>query len=110
LVEVSGTDSLAERARRAAGELLPVDHGALIALVAETGKTAAKYENHCSLVWRDAGVVLGYLSLIAEALDLAFCPLGLTGHDFVAPIAPPGVLEGVGFALVGGRRQASSES
>jgi hypothetical protein len=110
LVEVPGSTALAERARLVAGELLAVREGVLIALVAESGKTAAKYENPGSLVWRDAGVVLGYLSLLAQALGLAFCPLGLTGHDFAEPIAPQGVLDGVGLAVVGNRPQASSGS
>lgn len=101
LVAVGETDGLASKARAAAGDLLAVGEGVLIALVAEPGKTAAKYLNHGSLVWRDAGVVLGLFSFITAALGLAFCPLGLTGHDFIAPIATEGVLEGVGLAIVG---------
>jgi hypothetical protein len=66
-------------------ELLPVidiQEGIAIRLVAEHGKTSAKYENAASLVWRDAGVLIGHMSLTAEALACNFCPLGITGHEW----------------------------
>lgn len=102
LVDVPGSTDSAEASRDAAGRLVDLGQGTLIGLVAEPGKTAAKYENHETLVWRDAGVVLGYMSIIAEALGLTFCPLGITGQpyltDYLSDAAP---LQAAGLAALG---------
>jgi hypothetical protein len=83
--------------------LVELGFGTLVSLVAEPGKTAAKYANHESLVWRDAGVVLGYMSLMAEALKLSFCPLGITGRPYVTDCLPnASTLQAVGLAVLGG--------
>jgi SagB-type dehydrogenase family enzyme len=103
LVQILDTHGNAAQVRRTAAKLVEVERGVLIALVAEPGKTAAKYENPESLVWRDAGVVLGYLSIVAEALGLAFCPLGITADEYLAHLSPtPGGLHGAGVAILGG--------
>lgn len=60
--------------------VLPATSATLLILAAEPGKTAAKYEAAESLVWRDAGVLLGFLAVAAEALGLNYCPLGVTGE------------------------------
>lgn len=72
-------------------------------LVAEPGMYAAKYQACESLVWRDAGVLVGYLSLVAEVLGLDFCPLGSTGGSALGYLDQQPQLLGVGVALVGGR-------
>lgn len=102
LTEVCGSEGSAHRTNSAAADLIDLGRGALLMLVAEPGKTAAKYENPDSLVWRDAGVVLGYMSLVAQALGLAFCPLGLTGHPHgIEDWAEPGRLQAVALAVLG---------
>ena len=102
LVELPESLSAARRARLMANELTPLHAGVLLALVAEPGKTGAKYEHHESLVWRDAGVVLGYMSLVAEALQLSFCPLGLLGDiNFGLTTAVPVQLIPAGLAVLG---------
>lgn len=101
LVEVRGSEAAAAGARASAGELVPLERGVLLALVAEPGKTAAKYSNHESLVWRDAGVVLGYMSLVGEALGLSFCPLGITGDVHVRALNAGERLMGTGLAVLG---------
>ena len=82
LREVACSDNAASLARAKAHQVVPLNRGTLVALIAEPGKTAAKYERYESLIWRDAGVVLGYMSIVAQALGLSFCPLGLTGHPY----------------------------
>ncbi|MFJ4452640.1 nitroreductase family protein [Pseudomonas sp. NPDC089392] len=69
--------------------------------VAEPGKTLSKYQDGCSLVWRDAGAILGIMALTATAQGLNFCPLGITGEPWASALADQGKLAGVGLALLG---------
>lgn len=101
-VVLPGSMQSADAARCLAHELVLTTHATLIALVAEPGKVAAKYEAPESLIWREAGVLLGYFSIAAEALGLAFCPLGITGESVVGrALDEQGRLRGVGLALLG---------
>lgn len=110
LAEVPGSQGTVTTSRAAASEVVPVGQGVLLALVAEPGRTAAKYENHETLVWRDAGVVLGYMSIAAEALRMSFCPLGMTGQSCVLQGWANGdALWAVGLALLGGPADNSSK-
>lgn len=84
-------------------EVLSAQDGKLLLFAAEPGKTAAKYESPASLVWRDAGILQGGLALVAEALGLNFCLLGITGDPWIAHLSEEGKLRGVGVALVGSR-------
>ena len=45
-------------------------------MIAEPQKTLSKYTDGASLVWRDAGVLLGNLALVASYLNINFCPIG----------------------------------
>ncbi|BEP40853.1 nitroreductase family protein [Variovorax sp. V15] len=81
---------------------VPCQQGTLIMLVAEPAMTSAKYEDAASLVWRDAGILQGYLSLAAQALKLNFCLLGATGEPWASRLVDKPGLYGVGMALVGG--------
>lgn len=80
-----------------------MQNGELIILVAEPGKTQAIYHDADSLIWRDAGVLLGYFSMIAPLFNFNFCPLGLLGESFAKSLDKQGRLHGVGCALLGGR-------
>jgi len=75
----------------------------LMLLVAEPGMTASKYEDSASLVWRDAGVLLGTFAMAAEALSLNFTPMGVTGEPWASQLLPGAPLAGVGAAFVGAR-------
>lgn len=83
-------------------QTLPSEQATRLLLVAELGKTAAKYQHGESLIWRDAGALLAVMAVVAEALDCVLCPLGITGEPWASRLAPPGVLTGVGLVLVGG--------
>lgn len=104
LKELPNTEDSALRTLSSAGQLLNVGQGTLLTLVAEPGKTAAKYSAHESLVSRDAGVVLGYMSIVAEALRLPFCPLGIVGHEGLLRALPGtyGQLLPMGLAVIAG--------
>lgn len=86
-----------------ASQLVEIGDGTLLLLLAEPGKTECKYLNASSLVWRDAGILLGHLGLVAEALDLNFCCLGITGEPWASEFDLHNRLRGVGLAVVGSR-------
>ena len=101
LVCLVNSENNSRALRTSANMVLSTSNASLLALAAEPGKCAAKYEAFESLVWRDAGVMLGYLSVCAEALGLACCPLGITGDPEIAGLDEQGRLRGVGLALIG---------
>jgi SagB-type dehydrogenase family enzyme len=102
LIELPGSTDSAAVAREVTNRIIDLGQGVLLGFVAEPGKTATKYENPETLVWRDAGVILGYMSVVAEALGLAFCPLGTTGRPYLTDYLTDAVtLQGVGMAVVG---------
>ena len=89
---------------QAVTQVVEPEAGTVLLFVAEPGKTYAKYECGDSLIWRDAGVLIGHMALVAEALDLNFCPLGITGEPWISRLADQHQLVGVGAALLGSRR------
>lgn len=100
LVDLPDSERSCSSALQEASKLMPMGNATLVLLAAEPAMYAAKYANHESLVWRDAGVLLGYLSLTATALGLIFCPLGLTGEVALKALDSQGKLAGVGMAAV----------
>lgn len=101
LEHLEKTDAALANVRSMLENLVPLGDATILLFAAEPGKTAAKYADACSLIWRDAGVLLGHLSLAAEALSLSFCPLGITGDEWAKKLNQQGYLAGVGMALVG---------
>ncbi|OEZ49280.1 hypothetical protein JAB1_24700 [Janthinobacterium sp. MP5059B] len=75
----------------------------MLLFVGEPGKTAAKYANPCSLIWRDAGNLQGFIALAAEVLSLGYCQLGITGEQWARKLDEHGHLVGVGVGLLGVR-------
>lgn len=82
-------------------EVLDAPDAVRLLLLAEPGKTFAKYAEGSSLIWRDAGALLGIMSLTAQGLGLNFCPLGITGEPWASSLANQRELVGVGLALLG---------
>ena len=89
--------------RAAMHKVIDAPSATLLLFVAEPGMTESKYENATSLVWRDAGVLLGMFALASEALSLSFSPMGVTGEPWAGRLVPGAPLGGVGAAMVGGR-------
>lgn len=87
-------------------QVLDGDKATRILFLAEPGKTLGKYQNGCSLVWRDAGTLLAVMALTATAQGLNFCPLGITGEPWASTLADHGKLAGVGLALLGSATRA----
>ncbi|TDT92029.1 nitroreductase family protein [Pseudodesulfovibrio indicus] len=82
-------------------DVIPIQNGTILWLAANFEKTRAKYHNADSLVWRDAGVLIGHMALVAEALSLSYCPLGITGEPMVSELLSSTGLVGVGGAVIG---------
>ncbi len=102
LHDIPGASELFAQFDQQCEATLRIGQGTRLLLAAEPGKTFAKYEQGESLIWRDAGVLLAMMAMVAEALGCAFCPLGITGEPWASHLAPTGILSGVGVALLGG--------
>lgn len=87
-------------------QVLDGDEATRILFLAEPGKTLGKYQDGCSLIWRDAGALLAVMALTATAQGLNFCPLGITGEPWASALADQGKLAGVGLALLGSAARA----
>jgi SagB-type dehydrogenase family enzyme len=85
--------------------ILSPGSGTVLWLVADRQRTLSRYEHGDSLIWRDAGALLGTISIAAEALALNCCAYGITGNSWVAEILPPTRFVGVGGCVVGARRK-----
>ncbi len=77
-----GADVYLERLIEVNGAEAP---GAAMVLVASFSRTLARYPTGSSLVWRDAGVMAGYLHLSASSRGLASCILSPVGVAFPKP-------------------------
>jgi len=61
---------------------LETRNGTVIWFVADLARSAARYRNPESLAWRDSGVLLATIGLVAEGMRLECCGLGL--HDILS--------------------------
>jgi SagB-type dehydrogenase family enzyme len=101
LVDVEDGSISVASARLAVNPAVAVGEGTLIWLVAEPGRTAAKYENGEGLIWRESGAILSQLGLVSSLLGLHYCSLGLTGSDWMEQSGQLQLFRGVGLAIVG---------
>lgn len=102
-IEIPRPESLAELKSEANG-VVPLQGGILFCLAAQVSVLSSFYQNPESLVWRDSGIILGTMALVAESLSLNFCPLGITGEPHVSSaFRSVGILECAGLAIVGSR-------
>jgi hypothetical protein len=80
------------------------NRGTVIWLLAQPARTARKYRHPESLIWRDAGILIGTIALVAEALGVACTPLGPTGEPWLSrALGAQGCLAGLGGVLLGRR-------
>lgn len=83
-------------------QVLPIQQGTILWLGCQSSRTESAYRFSESLLWRDAGVLLGVMALVAEGLGLAFCPLGITGEPHLSGLfKSKGHVEGFGGAILG---------
>ena len=100
LVPLTFLDDLRELAHTSE-EILPGARGTAIVLLGDLARVAATYDNPDTLLWRDAGALLQTLFLAATAFRLAFCPLGILGHEVVRALGLEQRLTAAGVALIG---------
>jgi hypothetical protein len=103
LIEQQGTEAASCELRQQVSQAINPGKSTLILLAAEPGRYCLKYENFESLIWRDAGAMIGATAIAAHALNLTYCPLGLTGESAVALMQSQGKLLGVGAAAIGSK-------
>jgi len=91
--------------RRSANEFFNIGEGLLLLFLAHRPFITRYYESPDSLVLREAGVLLGTLGLVAEALEFSFCPLGTTAEDWLIRLLGCGeqFMIPAGAAVVGRR-------
>ncbi len=95
---------LVRQLRSDVAKVLDPQQGTVLMFAGDTEKVGSHYEHGESLLWRDAGVLLGGASIVAEALELSFCPLGLTGQRSIPGIFPgEDRFMGLGGLVVGSR-------
>lgn len=101
---VDSVDSkLLRKALAETNECLHIGKGTVFWFLADVAKTAAKYAHPESLVWRDSGALLATISLVAEAMKLRSCGLGIHETPSLRKIfkLPPSVV-GVGGCIISG--------
>lgn len=84
-------------------KILPRQEATVLWFGAQFERTLARYENGDSLVWKDTGTLTATFCFVAEALDLNFCPLGITGEPYLSQCLQTEKVIGVGGAYVGSR-------
>ena len=82
-------------------EVLPLNNGCIVWFAAQFDKTLSKYQGGESLVWLDAGCLLATTYMVAEALGLNCCAIGITGEPYISRMlcAAP-LIEGVAGCLI----------
>jgi SagB-type dehydrogenase family enzyme len=68
---------LLQRAVKETETCLRLAKGTVLWFFADVAKTYAKYHNPESLIWRDSGALLAIVNLVADALALESCGLGI---------------------------------
>lgn len=83
--------------------VVPTRRAVMVIIIGFPERTSRFYTAPESLLWRDAGALLGVMSVVASGLKLAFCPLGITCEPYVSRLlGSRGRALGFGGALVGG--------
>jgi SagB-type dehydrogenase family enzyme len=81
--------------------IIPI-HGATILIYgADYGKSNKYYKHFESLIWRDSGCILMMNYLIASALGIGCCGLGITCEPFLSELLCTKMIVGVGGVLLG---------
>lgn len=91
------------RAYNAFSDILDPQRGDILLYFSDSEIINSCYNFGESLLWRDAGVMLGGMSLVAEAIGLAFCPIGTSGRDSLRQVFNDDRFVALGAAVLGAR-------
>jgi SagB-type dehydrogenase family enzyme len=84
--------------------------GTVLWHAAQPARTMSRYSNGSSLVWRDAGALVAMTAIVAEALGLACCPIGITGEPWLSrALNSSSAVLGVGGCVVGDRSDKANQ-
>jgi SagB-type dehydrogenase family enzyme len=98
------SDSLLEHFLDSIDDVVNAENATIVWLAAQFDRTLSRYQNGESLVWRDSGVLLATVGLVAECLDLNCCAVGITGEPFIsAMLKSKSKVIGIGGILLGRR-------
>jgi len=94
-------DRILRKALREIDRCLRVGKGTVLWFFADIAKTAGKYVNPESLIWRDSGALLATFLFVVEGMGLQACGLGIHDTPSLRKIftLPPTVI-GVGGCIV----------
>jgi len=81
--------------------LVATGEGTVFWFAAHYLRTLAKYRHPESLIWRDAGVLLGTICFTAEALGLNCCPCGFIGDAWISELFEDEQIGGAGGCIIG---------
>jgi SagB-type dehydrogenase family enzyme len=82
-------------------KVLDYEIGTILIFGAYLKNIKAKYEHPENLVWRDSGAYYASTYLVAEALDIGCCGLGIIFEPFLSNILKNKITYGVGGVVLG---------
>ena len=65
-------------------EIIHIKNATLIWFVAHASRTNSKYDHAESLIWRDAGALIGNIQMVCTALRLNSCGIGTLGEPYIS--------------------------
>ena len=83
--------------------VVPPQQGTVLCFAAEPARSASRYDNCESLVWRDAGSLAATVHIAAEALSLNCCVFGPLFQSWISHTLPRSGFIGMGGVIVGQR-------
>ena len=106
---LSASIDACDQIRTSANKFFSIGGGSLLLFFAHRPLVRKYYKSPESLILREAGVLLGALALVAEALEFSFCPLGTTAEDWLIAVlgVDKGAIIPAGAAVIG-RRQSTA--
>lgn len=82
-------------------DIIDTKNATIVWFIGQFYKTLAKYENGECFVWLDAGILLGNIYLITEALSFKCCAIGMTGEPWISTaLKSNGQIDGLTGCLV----------
>lgn len=86
-------------------ETLPLGESILLWFAVQYMRTASKYTEHESLVWRDVGAQLCCMQQVAKYVGVDSCPIGYLAEEAFGAMFPNSVLLSGGGMIVGKRME-----